>query len=269
MNRRIAALAALISATAAGSWAATTGFSATFEEKGFPYPALNKAIAPPGFSAPVGYFEIASQNNIILTDNEPVRGPSPCDPTTTKALILDGASTVAEVYMRFPMAAKGNMIVFDKFQIGAERTDARGMQIGVWSAQTRTKDPAFEFHYDGFVRVYGQLVDTGAGPLAYGDVFANDCVGGIDNHLTVILYHNMVGGTVMVDIETHGLSPMKYRVGPFNMPSEVKAEGIGGMFAMAPAFSGRYYLDGMVCNGTAPVILPNGSEGEPGDRTRY
>ena len=76
-------------------------------------------------------------------------------------------------------------------------------------------------------------------------------------------------GTVMVDVETHGLAPMKYRMGPYTMPAEVKTEGIGGMFARVPAFSGRAYLDGMVCNGNVPVILPNGSDGSDGGRNRY
>lgn len=269
MNRRLLTALAALPFVASAASASTTGFSATFEERGFPYPTLNRFINPPGFAAPIGFFEIVSDNTVMLTDNEPVQGPAPCDPTTTKALILDGTSRVSEVYMRFPMVARGNMVVFDKFQIGAERSDVRGMQIGVFSGVTRTLDPAVEFAYDGFVRVYGQLVDTGAGPLAYGNVFANDCANGIDNHLTVILLHNLLGGTVMVDIETHGFTPMKYRVGPFQMPAEVKSEGIGGQYARVPAFSGRYYLDGMVCNGSVPVMLPNGSESGGTDRQRY
>ena len=90
-----------------------------------------------------------------------------------------------------------------------------------------------------------------------------------DNHITLDFFHALLPGDVMVTLTYHGVDAATYDVGPFSMVSEVKAEGIGGMWVYVPPLSGRYYIDGMVCNGTAPVVLPTGTDTGGPTRRRY
>ena len=41
------------------------------------------------------------------------------------------------------------------------------------------------------------------------------------------------------------------------------------MYAFVPPETGRYTVDGMVCNADAPLVLPAGTERETGERSRY
>lgn len=266
MNRRAlyAAIPALL--LSAPAWCASTGFALTHEE-GLSFPPLRQFTT--GYDAAIGKVQIFSDNAAFL-DDDPAGVKSGCDLTSTTALVLDGTSRVVEAHMAFPMIAAGRLTILDKVQIGAERTDRDGLKIGVYSGTTRRPESDVELRRDGFVYVFGQKVDIGGGNfLRYENVFLSDCTKGIDNHITVEMFHNLVGGTVLVQLTTHGATGNTYRVGPFPMSPEVKAEGIAGIWAFVSPESGRYTVDGMVCVGDAPVILPTGSEKDSGERRRY
>lgn len=273
MNRRHAVLAVLASLAllaAPAVEAAATGFALTLEEA-LQFPPVDQWIAPDlaAFDAAVGYVDVFSAETVkVIVD--PAGGVAPCDPTTTRALLVDGTNRVAEVHLRFPRAAAGNLIVFDKLELGADRTDVRGLRAGVVSGVSRTPEVMFEFGRDGYVYVGGQRVRRGNGQdLSYGSVWQNNCAAGIDNHITLILWHNLPGGNVVVDLRTHGAGAEEIRLGPLPMSPEVQLEGVGGMYAFAPPLSGRYTVDGMVCVANAPVIVPTGSDTDSKPRRRY
>lgn len=267
MVRRLCSILGL-ALIATSATAATTGFSLTHEE-GLAFPPLGRFITPPGYDAAIGKVQIFSDQSAYL-DNDPINnGSVACDPTSSKSLILDSATRVAEVHLAFPMIARGNMMIFDKVEIGAERNDVDGLRVGVYSGTTHRPEVSVELRADGFVYVWGQRVPTGSGDLRYNNVFQSDCGVGIDNHITVLMFHNLVGKTVLVELHTHGATAGSYRVGPFPMSAEVGNEGIAGMYLFAPPETGRYSADGMVCVGNAPTITPIGSDEENGPRTRW
>lgn len=268
MNRHIFAL--MLSALVLGgqAWAGTTGFSLTHEETNLTFPPLKSFTT--GYKAEVGTLEVFSSDTAYL-DNDPINGGSmACDPTSTKALIIDGTDFVSETHLTFPMIAQGNVTVSDRIQTGAERTDVDGLQFGVFSGVKHRPEVDFEFRADGYVYALGQKVDIGGGAfLRYDNVFKSDCGKGVDNHLTVDLFHNLVGGTVVVEITTHGTGGQKYRIGPQAMSADVKFEGIRGMYIFVPPGTGRYSVDGMVCTADAPIIIPAGGDQGGSGRTRY
>ena len=269
MIRRISLTLTVAALAATTAIAGTSGFQSTFEETGFTYPPLNTPINY-SFPAPIGTFVVMSNDNIVLTDLDPVRGSLPCDPTTLRALILDATTTSAHLRYEFPMAARG-MIVLDRAVLGAETGDSFGMEWGVYSAITRREETVFQFGPNDQVLVYGRPVDIGGGQfLTYQNLWANDCAAGIDNHFTVTAIHDLVGGTVRVEILTHGNGATSYQLGPFASNPETNSEGIRGMFSRAPGGTGRFYNDKMVCNGSAPVIVPpTGDSPSGGSRRRY
>ena len=152
MSRRISLTLTVAALAATTAFAGTSGFQSTFEELGFSYPPINTPINS-NFPAPIGTFVVMSNDNIVLTDLDPVRGPLPCDPTTLRALILDATSTSAHIRLQFPMAARG-MIVTDRAVLGAENGDAYGMEWGVYSAVTRREETVFQFGPSNQVLVY-------------------------------------------------------------------------------------------------------------------
>ena len=265
MNRRTFSAALPVLLVALPAFSATTGFKLTHEEA-LSFPPLKQFTM--GYAAPIGKVEVFSDQTAYL-DNDPAGVMSRCDLTSTKTLVLDTTTRVAEVHLAFPMTAQGRYIIFDKVEVGAEFNNKDGLRVGVYSGVTHRPEVDFEFRADGMVYVFGQPVDIGSGnSLRYDNVWNSDCTKGIDNHITVQLFHNLVGGTVMVQLDTHGSTGNTYKLGPFTMSAEVKKEGIAGIYLSAPPQSGRYTADGMVCTGDAPIILPTGSDEDGGSRTR-
>ena len=100
MKRRLLPLVVASLLFSGSASAVTNGFACTFEEFGFRYPAFDTALFS-DFPAPVGTFEILTPGNVKISTNDPVFGPLPCDPTTSKALV--GDTSLGTVEMRFAL----------------------------------------------------------------------------------------------------------------------------------------------------------------------
>jgi len=272
MDRRIISSLFALTFVAGVAWAETQGFNATFEESSFTYPPFDVPLAA-DFKAPVGMFRINSNSNVEITTSDPTFGPLPCDPTSSKGLRIDATQFAAEVKYEFPLPAAGKRVVTDKMVVGASDVyDRFGLEFGVYSAVTQRFEPVFQFGPNAEVLVYGlPVVDPMTSMnLIYQSVWANDCAAGIDNHFTVVTFHDLTSGTVRVDLETHGLTAQTIALGPFAMNPQTTAEGIGGMYTSTPGGTGEYFIDNMVCVGQAPVIQPTSTGGRRGgSRTRY